>query len=1155
MSSHSDAGIKLGIEGEREFKSSLKDINATMKVLGSEMTLVASKFDKQDKSVQALNARNSVLNAAINEQRNKIELLQKALANATLSFGEADSRTKAWQEKLNKAQAELNNMERELDQNNKALKNAGEEYDDAGKESKKFGEEVKDSGEKAEKSGHKLETLGKIAKGLGVAFTAAFAAMGVAVKKVVGVIGDCVDVYADFDDSMRQVAATMGMSADEIGQAGGDFERLSQAAKDAGASTRYTASDAADALNYLALAGYDTNKAIETMPKVLTLAAAGGMDLAYASDMVTDSMSALNLQTSDLDMYMDQMAKTSQKSNTSVQQLGEAILVCGGTASLTGQDLDVVNTALGVMADNGIKGSEGGTKLRNVLLSLSSPTKNGAAELARLGVSIYDAEGNMRQLDAIMGDLNKALSSLSQEEKTAAISAIFNKRDIAAVNALLESTNGRFAELDALIKNSAGAAEEMAGTMESGLAGTERSWASALEGLKIETGEIFASLKQTALTDMAGIVRDLTKALASADGDWMKIGDAVGQAVSNLLVKINEYLPKVVQIAVNIISVFLSGIAENTDMLVSSAELIIGSLIDGLNYAAPNLVAVAVPLLLTLADGILSSLPSILSAGHEILMTLVSGLTQAAPELLTRLAETTVLIAQSFIENAPIFLETAVSLGEALFGGILSAASVLAEAAPGLLASFGEMLADGLPSAILVLTSALTDAFPLLLTSAFSQLEFALQTILSVLPYLLGDGIPMLLDWLGSFLLEQLPVLIEMAGSLVTELVGHLSEILVTTLPLILSAVFRLIDSIIAELPLLLQQLLPLIFTLVEQLLGLLVQLAPEFLQAGLMLFNSLIGALEMICGQLLPLLPSLIQNLCSLLTENLPLVISAAAELYSGLVRALPAVAQQLLPMIPVLILTIGQILIENTPLILEAGTQLLFALLDAIPVVADALISSLPLVWQTIKQTLLQAWPIIRDVGGQLLDGLIVGIGSMIGKVWDKVKEVGAKIIESIKNALGIHSPSSVFAGIGENLMLGLWNGISDSVGWILDKVRDFGGTLIDTVKSVFGISSPSKVFADEIGKNLGLGVGVGFEDAMRDVSKDMADAIPTDFDVAANVHGTPEIMPGSGGGISLTLHIENFHNYRSEDINELADELSVILASKMNRKAAAF
>ncbi len=182
------------------------------------------------------------------------------------------------------------------------------------------------------------------------------------------------EVYADFDDSMRQVAATMGMSGEDIAKSGGDFEKLSQAARDAGSSTRFSASEAAEALNCLALAGYDANKSIETMPKVLNLTAAGGLDLAYASDLVTDSMSALGLGTDDLDTFMDQMAKTSQKSNTSVQQLGEAILVCAGTAKMTGQDLDNINTALGVMADNGIKGAEGGTHLRNVLLALSTPT-------------------------------------------------------------------------------------------------------------------------------------------------------------------------------------------------------------------------------------------------------------------------------------------------------------------------------------------------------------------------------------------------------------------------------------------------------------------------------------------------------------------------------------------------------------------------------------------------------------------------------------------------------------------------------------------------------------------------------------------------------------------------------------------------------------
>ena len=382
-------GLKLGIEGEKEFKSALKDINSTFKVLGSELTLVSSQFDKQDRSVEAVSARSRVLNKEIEEQKKKIALLTSALENATQSFGESDKRTQAWQIQLNNAKAELNKLDKELAENEKALDDTADGFDDAEKEADQFGDEVKKAGDDAKESGGKLEKLGSIAKGVGVVLTAAVAAIGAAVKKTVGLINDCVDVYADFDDSMRQVAATMGMSGEDIAKSGGDFEKLSQAAKDAGSSTRFSASEAAEALNYLALAGYDANKSIEVMPKVLNLAAAGGLDLAYASDLVTDSMSALGLGAEDLDTFMDQMAKTSQKSNTSVQQLGEAILVCAGTASMTGQDLDKVNTALGVMADNGIKGAEGGTHLRNVLLSLSAPTDKGAAQLKKLGVEVF----------------------------------------------------------------------------------------------------------------------------------------------------------------------------------------------------------------------------------------------------------------------------------------------------------------------------------------------------------------------------------------------------------------------------------------------------------------------------------------------------------------------------------------------------------------------------------------------------------------------------------------------------------------------------------------------------------------------------------------------------------------------------------------------
>lgn len=186
---------------------------------------------------------------------------------------------------------------------------------------------------------------------------------------------------------------------------------------------------------------------------MLNLAAASGLDLAYASDLVTDSMAALGMETSELDNYIDEMAKTSQKSNTSVAQLGEATLVCAGTVSLTGQSLETMNTALGVLANNGLKGAEGGTHLRNVLLSLSAPTDKASDAIDNLGLQVYDSEGKMRDLNDIMIDMNSLMSDMTQEKKTNLIKTIFNKTDVAAVNALLKSTNGEYDTLNAQIND------------------------------------------------------------------------------------------------------------------------------------------------------------------------------------------------------------------------------------------------------------------------------------------------------------------------------------------------------------------------------------------------------------------------------------------------------------------------------------------------------------------------------------------------------------------------------------------------------------------------------------------------------------------------------------------------------------------------------
>ena len=158
------------------------------------------------------------------------------------------------------------------------------------------------------------------------------------------------------------------------------------------------------------------------------------------------------------------------------------------------------------------------------------------------------------------------------------------------------------------------------------------------------------------------------------------------------------------------------------------------------------------------------------------------------------------------------------------------------------------------------------------------------------------------------------------------------------------------------------------------------------------------------------------------------------------------------------------------------------------------------------------------------------------------------------TFKRLFGINSPSTVFADFGKNLLEGLWNGIANIKDWLIGKLRGLGSAITDALKSVLGIHSPSTVFENEIGKNLGLGVGIGFEKAMQTVKDDMADAIPTDFDLSANVKSAVNTS-GLTGGFALYLTIENFYNNSLQDIRQLAEELSTAIAGQVNRKAQAF
>lgn len=359
----------------------------------------------------------------------------------------------------------------------------------------------------------KMSALSNTAMGVGKSMTKGVTA------PLVGLGATAVGVFAKFESSMSQVQATMGITANSMVElkdrtvSGSEaMEMLEKAARDAGATTKFSASEGAEALNYLALAGYDVEKSISALPAILNLAAAGGLELGYASDVVTDSMSALGLGIQDLDKFVDQLARTSSKSNTNVAQLGEALLAVGATAKIVKGGITETNTVLGILADNGTKGAEGGTRLRNILLSLSAPVDTAKAKLDELGVSAYDQQGNFRSLEDTFADLKNALSELTLEEQQEALRTIFNVTDLGDVNYLLGVSSERWEELGSSIEDSAGAAQQMADTQLDNLSGQLEIIKSSLEEVALSMGELlipyfksFAEFIQRVLDNINGL--------------------------------------------------------------------------------------------------------------------------------------------------------------------------------------------------------------------------------------------------------------------------------------------------------------------------------------------------------------------------------------------------------------------------------------------------------------------------------------------------------------------------------------------------------------------------------------------------------------------------------------------------------------------------
>ena len=459
-------GITVEIGGDTtKLQTALKGVNSSIRDTQSQLRDVEKLLKLDPGNTELLAQKHRLLGEAVAGTKEKLETLKTAAeqANTALANGEiTQDQYDALQREIIETENNLRDLERQAGQSAVALQKIAA-----------TGEKLKTVGDNISSAGQKLLPV-----------TAGVTALGTA----------AVSTAANFESSMSQVQATMGITKDAMSTVNGEsvntMDTLSALAKKMGSETAFSASECAEALNYLALAGYDTQQMCDTLPTVLNLAAAGGIDLAAASDMVTDAMSALGMGVDEAGTMVDQMAKTASTTNTSVAQLGEGILTIGATAKTVKGGTAELNTALGILANNGIKGAEGGTHLRNVILSLQNPTDKAAACMEQLGLDVYDSEGNMRSLNDILGDLNTSMDGMTAAEKSNIIGQIFNKTDLSSVNALLANTGSTWDDLQQSIIDSGGAAQQMADTQLDNLQGQITILKSALEGLAISFGEL-----------------------------------------------------------------------------------------------------------------------------------------------------------------------------------------------------------------------------------------------------------------------------------------------------------------------------------------------------------------------------------------------------------------------------------------------------------------------------------------------------------------------------------------------------------------------------------------------------------------------------------------------------------------------------------------
>lgn len=1068
-------GLTVEIGGDTTgLQKALQGVNGKIKNTQSQLKDVDRLLKLDPKNTELLAQKQKLLAGAISDTREKLKTMKLAAQQAEEELKKGSG--KVTQEQYDGLQREIIATEQDL----RKLESSAA----------KAGDSIEKSGDKAESSSGKFSKLAKaagsgVAKGVetGVkafgAYTAAAATAGTAVSKA------ALSSYSDFESSMSQVQATMGIAKDAMstvdGQSVNTMDTLNALAKQMGAETSFSATQCGDALNYLALAGYDTQQMCDTLPTVLNLAAAGSIDLASASDMVTDAMSALGMGVEESDKMVDQMAKTASTTNTSVAQLGEGILTIGATAKSIKGGTAELNTALGILANNGIKGAEGGTHLRNVILSLQSPTDDAADCLKNLGVKTYDSEGNMRSLNDILSDLNASMDGMTSAEKDNIIGSVFNKTDLAAVNSLLANTGDTWDGLQKSITDSAGAAQQMADTQLDNLKGKVTLLQSAAEGAAIAIGSDLEPAAKTAVQAVTDIVNAFNTGGLSAALN--KVKELVHQLAATMTTELPNILPDL-----------LDGFNSLLMTLVQSVGTLLPPL---LTTVLPLLVSSFLDLVTQLAQYLAASAPMLIGSVMTALLQVIAAIEQAAPAILAAVNTLLQAVVTFFSGNAAALIAMAVNIVSKLANGLISALPTLIAAAL--------QLVDGL-------VQGLVQNLPALIDAAVQLVQSLCDGLLQNLPQLVQTAVQLVLELVNG-LLENLPALLDAALEMIDSLVQGLLDCLPQLVQAGIDLVIGLVQGLIQNLPAILQATIQLLTGMQNTLLSSI----PQLITAAIQLVGGIVTGLVSAIPQLVAAIPQLVSAIVSGVqqTDWLQLGIDILKAILDGIVSFEAALLETWGTIFSHMFDSIAQWASDVWTKTTEAASNIWNAIVEGLKDLPYKVGYFVGEMLRRIVEFAKNAPAKAKEAASNIWNNIVTTVQALPGKVGEffsgafqkivefatsapsKAKEAATGIFDNIKNTLE-ELPEKMLE-IGENIVTGIWNGITGATQWLKDKVSGFVDGIVDgfTGKKGLDSHSPSRRMSKDVGRWIPAGIGVGMLDntkaALQAVSK-VSDSIVT-------------------------------------------------------------